>query len=152
MADMHISGHAPVYQTHSTSHAAGPQGTPEQYFANHMQDQYGVQIQQHNQLAVCEHAHQFASTHGMGDQAGMAQLNALVQSLMAEITLLKLGGAQLSGKPETAESKHMEEKTKHEAEKTRIKEKAEMKSEMKALQAELKAQSDLDDWILQNLT
>lgn len=68
------------------------QGTPEQHFANHLQDHYGMQVANYNQPALSHHAHNFAQQHGCHDQSGMAQLQHMVMSLMNELALLKQHG------------------------------------------------------------
>jgi hypothetical protein len=67
------------------------QGTPEQHFANHLQDHYGLQAQDYSQQQVSSQANHFAAQHCGGHNDPMAALLQLVNELRQEITLLKHG-------------------------------------------------------------
>ncbi|SFV13908.1 hypothetical protein [Pseudoduganella namucuonensis] len=70
---------------------APAQGTPEQHFANHLQDHYGMQMQNYNQNQLAHHANHFATQHGCGGMQEMQQMQQLIQHLMAELSFLKHG-------------------------------------------------------------
>jgi hypothetical protein len=67
------------------------QGSPEHYFQNHLQDQYGLQAHNYDQHQLAHQASHFAAHHCGGQHDAMAALLQLVHDLKQEVALLKHG-------------------------------------------------------------
>lgn len=93
MPDITMHTHGMGHLGHiSTNPFADPMaGTPEQHFANHLQDHYGMQMQNYSQHNLAQHANHFAMHHCGGNHEALMQLTNMVQTLMAELSLLKTG-------------------------------------------------------------
>lgn len=71
-------------------------GTPEQGFADHLSDHYGIQARNYKHDALHQHANHFAAQHGGGHDDVIKQLTELVASLRAEIAEMKHGKSGVS--------------------------------------------------------
>ncbi|MTV41745.1 hypothetical protein [Duganella radicis] len=128
--------------------------TPEQAFAHHMQEHYGVQMDAYSQTGLTHQAHQFAASHGCHDPASLAGLHQQLMAVLHENTLLrqKLGGESTESAAKPPESQKLKEaRERHEADLHEMKELAKLEDQLAAAKMEAKKQKEHRDWILQNL-